>query len=181
MNNNLIKKIIYEVNIFWKAPKEYIWIYTYPKDKKVDIEEYNPEIKEQAQGFVNKITKMLPNLKIHFLGSVALEVPGQKDIDIIIECLPHNFDNVVPILTGIIGEAKKERNNFVEWVFQKDEITYELLLIDPRSKRFKVNINTYEKLKRNKKKYAEMKIKCMGKSMREYQRKKFEFFNSILD
>ncbi len=181
MENNLIKKLVNEIKLFRKAPKEYIWVYTYPKDQKVEIGEYNPRVKKQGQDLIDEIKKKLPELKIHFLGSVALEIPGQKDIDIFIECLPKNFHNVIPELNKIIGQPVKKRERFVEWVFEKNDIPVELFLIDPTWQKFLNKLSNFETLKKNRQAYTEFKIKNIGKSMREYERKKYEFFYTGLN
>lgn len=181
MKNNLVKNFIKEIKLFFKAPKEYFWIYTYSNNEKVKIGNFDPVVKKQGYKLIDEIQKKIPNLRIHFLGSAELEIPGERDIDLFVECIPEKFEEIIPKLTEIIGTPIKRRKRFVEWAFKRNSTKVELLLVDPNWKKFQNKLLNFEKLKKHKEAYAAIKLKSQGKSMREYERKKFEYFYGELN
>lgn len=78
-----------------------------------------------------------------------------------------------------IGKPKNTHDAFVEWSFTESEYPVELYLTEPPERQIKV----FEILKSNKellKEYEELKLKFNGKSLRDYQRAKYEFYSRIL-
>ncbi len=126
---------------------------------------------------------MYPELKVHFMGSAALRICGQKDLDYIIDCHPESFNLYISGLTSLLGQPKKNRPTFVEWETNQHNYHIDLLLMDPSNpvsiktlKIFDIFISNQEILKQ----YEQLKMASNGVSIREYKRIRMEFFQKIL-
>jgi hypothetical protein len=172
-----------EMLLFLQTPREYIYIFTYPTDKTVKIEDYNPHITQVGIKLIKKIQKELPNLKIRFIGSAALRIPGQNDIDLFVESPSKDLGKYSRPLFSILGKPTKKRRKFIEWHVKHDGCTVELVVADPLSNIFKNSVTTFQLLKDNKKllrEYEHLKFDSDGSSVREYNKRKLVFFNKIL-
>ncbi len=144
---------------------------------------YNPNGKELGEKIVKQIKKVLPDANILFMGSVALKISGQKDIDIYILSDVKHFDDYLPELEKLFGVINKQgdyvKKKFVEWKFEQDGYDIEIYLTEPPQRQ----INVYNILKSNPillKKYENLKMKFKGKLYKDYQKAKYEFYNKIL-
>lgn len=164
-------------------PRDYLYTFTYSNVKKVNIYPYNHKVNKLGHSLTEKIHAKFPELSVYFLGSAKLGILGQRDIDLMASCQYKNFDTYLPYLTFLFGKPDKRRKKFVEWHFRKNRCDIELLLIDPSSHMFQSPLKIYELLNNNKRYLQEyIKIKQMsdGIPIREYNRKRMEFFNRIL-
>lgn len=155
-----------------------------PEDKKVFIQPYDGEIKKIADELIRKASAAVPGLEIKHIGASALEISGQGDIDIYIFSKPEDFDKHVPILISVFGEPKSRKYDSVAWKLNKNGHEIELYLTDPTSKPMQKQIAIFETLSKDKNlldEYEKLKEGLNGKSFREYQRKKYEFYHRILD
>lgn len=73
-----IKFLYGELRLFYQTPKDYLYLYTYPTDKKVKIEPYDPHVTATGEFISGKINKLFPGVKVHFIGSPVLGIDGQK-------------------------------------------------------------------------------------------------------
>ncbi len=172
-----------DLRLFLKSPKDYIYTYSYPANKKINIQPYDPKVTKIGNNLVKKINKSNPNIKIHFLGSAALRIPGQRDIDLLAPCKPERFNKHLPAIISAIGKPKKVRKKFIEWHFTKNHCSVTFLLIDPSHYKFYESIQSYILLKKNKKlliKYKALKISASKISVREYERSRMAFFNELV-
>lgn len=172
-----------EMLLLTQTPKEYIYTFTYPANKRIKIEEYDPHVTQVGIKLIKKIQKKLPNLKVCFIGSAALQILGQKDIDLIAESSPKDLEKYLPSLFSILGQPAKKRRKFMEWHVKHDNCTIELIIADPSSNILKVSMATFQLLKNNKKLlriYEQLKSDSDGLSIREYNKRKLLFFNKIL-
>lgn len=151
--------------------------------RKVSIHPYDPKGKTLGEAIVKQIEKHFPDLKVLFMGSVALRISGQKDIDIYALADPKDFDKYLPIFEKLFGKVDKQgkyvKKTFIEWKFIKDGYEIEVYLTEPPERQIQV----YEVLKSNKKllkKYEDLKSSFDGKSYKDYQKAKYEFYNKIL-
>jgi len=151
--------------------------------RKVSIHPFNPKGKKLGEEIVKQIKNHFPNLEVLFMGSVTLEISGQKDIDIYALADPKNFDKYLPTFEKLFGKVDKQgeyvKKTFVEWKFNKGGYEIEIYLTEPPERQVKV----YEILKSNKKslkEYEELKSSFDGKSYKDYQKAKYEFYNRIL-
>lgn len=110
LNKKMVKKLrIFrrDLKLLWKTPIEYLYSFTYPDDKYVQILPYDPKVTEIGQQLVNKIQKIYPYLKVIFIGSAVLGIAGQRDIDLIIECDPKDFPLYIGGLVSVLGQPSK--------------------------------------------------------------------------
>ncbi len=154
------------------------------EDKIVNIKPYNIRIKEIADKINQIILSAVPGLEIRHLGASALEISGQGDIDIYIFCQPMDFDKYICSLVGVFGEPKSKKSDSVVWKLIKESYEVEIYLTDPSSEPMQRQITIFEALKKDKKlldKYEKIKEEMNGKSFREYQKRKYEFYHKIID
>lgn len=165
-------------------PKTYLYYkYTLPPDKKVVIKAYDPKVTTVGKELVERIQTLLPNLKVHFIGSASLGIiQGDGDIDILIECPYDDFDKYLPNLISLLGQPDKRREKFIEWHTTWKNYQIELDLTDPSSSILIEPLLGYTLLKNNPKylkEYEQIKISSNGLSEWEYKKRKMEFFNRI--
>lgn len=148
-------------------------------NRKISIYPFDPKGKKLGEEIAKQIKNHFPNLEVLFMGSVALEISGQKDIDIYALAIPEDFDKYLPTFIKLFGKANNSHNTFIEWKFQKDGYEIEVYLTEPPDRQIKV----YEILKSNQKllkEYENLKLSYNGKSYKDYQKAKYEFYNKIL-
>lgn len=150
-----------------------------PEDKKVKINPFDPKAKEVGDSIVSIIKELLPSVEILFMGATALEIAGQNDIDIYVLSESKDFDKYLPTLKKFFGKPKNNHKTFIEWNFEKDGYPVELYLTEPPERHIKI----FELLKVNKElleEYEHLKLKFNGKSFKDYQKAKYEFYNKIM-
>lgn len=155
-----------------------------PEDKKVTIHKFNSKVKETAEDLVTLIKNIYSDLEVKHMGASSLEISGQNDIDIYAFSDPSDFGKYLPGLINLFGKPLHKHETFVEWKFSKNGFDIEFYLTAPDSETMKKQIQVFETLKNNKdllKKYEKLKESMNGKSFREYQEKKYEFYHKILD
>ena len=155
-----------------------------PENKKVSIKPFDLEGKKIGESIVQKIRNYLPDLEVLFMGSVALKIAGQKDIDIYALANPKDFNKYLPTFEKLFGVPAKQgkyvKKTFIEWKFKKNGYEVEVYLTEPPERQIRV----FEILKSNKKllkEYEDLKLSFDGKSYKDYQKAKYEFYNNILD
>ncbi len=171
-----------DIMLFLRAPKEFLFSFTYPTNTYVTIKPYDPKVTDMGKDIIKEIHKVYPELIVHLLGSTALEIAGQRDIDLIAECSASDFNRYLPGLVKLFGEPEKTHTLFVEWSFTKSDCDIQFLLIDPKAPLYKKMIKTNKKLASSKKlakAYEKVKLEANGVSVREYARRRLEFFVSI--
>lgn len=171
-----IKKIKEEIVLFLKDPIPYIYLFTYSNKKIVDIQPYNPITTQLGMDIKNKVNSLFPELKVHFLGSAALKIAGQLDVDMFIECNKRDFKKYVPALVKLFGEPSKKRSKFIMWEFKKNKVEVQLLLVDRTSRILKRQLSVFAKLNKVAKEYHLLKLKSVGYTHREYEKRKMKFF-----
>jgi|WetSurMetagenome_2_1015567.scaffolds.fasta_scaffold33719_4 GrpB-like predicted nucleotidyltransferase (UPF0157 family) len=155
-----------------------------PEDKRVKILPYDERIEKIAEEISKKIHEVMPELEARHMGASSLKSSGQGDIDIYIFSKPGEFGKYKPKLMEIFGDFKNEKYDSVAWKFEKEGHEVELYLTDPTSEPMQRQIRVTQKLKENKalrNEYEKLKEGLNGKSFREYQRAKYEFYHKILD
>ncbi|PIP57976.1 hypothetical protein COX03_00110 [Candidatus Woesebacteria bacterium CG22_combo_CG10-13_8_21_14_all_39_10] len=155
-----------------------------PADKKVYIYSFNPKAVKVAEDLIQSINNIYPDLEVKHLGTSALRISGQNDIDIYAFSDPKDFDRFLPDLTKLFGKPLHKHETFIEWKFKKDSFDIEFYLTAKDSETMKKQIKVFETLKSNGKllkEYEKLKESMNRKSFREYQEKKYEFYHRILD
>jgi len=162
------------------TPDEIDYLNKIPKDKKVKIYPFDPKVTEIAEEINNSIHKIYSDLEIKHMGASALKISGQNDIDIYAFSNPKDFDKYLTGLIKLFGKPLHKHETFYEWKFKKDDFDVEFYLTEPPKEHIKI----FEILKSNLnllKEYKNLKASMNGKSFREYQEKKYEFYHRILD
>jgi hypothetical protein len=165
------------------CPREFIYTFFYSPEKKVKIYSYSPKLRKFGMELIERIAGNFPELKIHFVGSVALGLSGVKDVDIVVECSPLHFTDYIKYMTEFLGKPKKITPNFIEWQCIRKDFQIEVLFIDPSCRLFKLEMEAFTKLKKSKRylaAYERMKQEANGISYREYQRRKLAFFHNVV-
>lgn len=155
-----------------------------PSDKVVFIKPYNTRIEKIAGELINRIHDELPDLLLVHMGASGLGISGQGDIDLYAMASPVDFSTYLPVFQELFGEPVSKRDDSIAWEMEIEGYPIELYLTDPNSKAMQRQLKVFEILKDNSKlleEYKELKEKMNGKSFREYQMKKYEFYNRILE
>ncbi|MCX6702740.1 MAG: GrpB family protein [Candidatus Wolfebacteria bacterium] len=155
----------------------------FPDDLTIIVKPFDPRAREIAHEIIDNLEKVLPDLMIHFGGAVALGIAGQNDIDINILSSPEEYTKYSPIIEKLYGEPKK-RGTSIKWEFMKDGFGVDLFLTDKNSQNLKDQIRVFELLSENKAlrdEYEQIKLPLGQKNFKDYARKKYEFFNKILE
>ena len=152
--------------------------------RKVSIHPFDPKGKALGESIVKQTKNHSPDLEVLFMGSVALGIVGQKDIDIYALADTEDFGKYLPTFEKLFGKLDKQgkyvKKTFVEWKFQKDGYEVEVYLTESPERQIKV----FEILKSNKKllkEYENLKLSFNGKRYKDYQKAKYEFYNRILE
>ncbi len=159
------------------------YINTIPENKTVVVSPFDKKAFEIADKVVMRVNDKIRNLEVVHMGALALGISGQNDIDIYALAAAESFHLYLNGLVEIFGQPKAKRNDSITWAFTEDSYEIEFYLTDPTSESMKRQIRVFETLKGDdelKKEYERLKEKMNGKSMKEYQRKKYEFYHRIL-
>lgn len=159
------------------------YLTTIPEDKLVKILPYNSRQKKIADNIRDQVNGKFPELDVILIGSSGLEISGQGDIDISILGNLEDLPKYIPHLVQLFGQPKSEKIETVKWGLIVDGYQVELYLTY-RDRAMKRQIAVFNKLSNDPdllKKYEQLKESFNGKSMKEYQRKKYEFYHQILD
>jgi len=164
--------------IFMLTKDEKDYLAKIPASKKVSIKPFDPQAKRAGDSIVSKIKKTLPDLEVLFMGATALEIAGQNDIDIYVLAKQKDFDKYLPTLKKLFGKPEHVHKTFIEWEFKENGYPVELYLTEPPERQIKI----YEILKSNRKllkEYEDLKLSFNDKSLRDYQRAKYEFYHEV--
>lgn len=155
-----------------------------PTDKKVYIYPFDPKVVGVAKNLIRSINNLYPDLEVKHMGASALGISGQREVDIYVFSDPNDFNRFLLGLTKLFGEPLHKHETFCEWKFKRDGFDIEFYLTAKDSETMQKQIAVFEILKNNKdllKEYEKLKEKLNGKSFREYQKRKYEFYHRILD
>jgi len=165
------------------TPEEEKYLKTLSKTKIVNIFVYDEKIKEIVKDIASKIDKFMPELEVKFLGASALEISGQKDIDLYILCPKDKFPEYLQKMMRVFDLPEFMSKESIKWSFKKSGYDIELYLTDPDTPQMQRQIKVYEILKNNPellKEYENLKQSFDGKSYHSYQKAKYEFYDKIL-
>jgi GrpB-like predicted nucleotidyltransferase (UPF0157 family) len=160
------------------------YLLTIPPEKIARVRPFDPKVQEAAREIIEQIKKALPELTVLFMGASALGIAGQNDIDLNILSHPSEYAGHLPILEELFNKPANSSSKLVKWEFARDGFEVELYLTDRDSASLRTQIRTFELLRDNSalaREYEHLKLACDGVAFREYMRKKYEFFNRILD
>lgn len=159
------------------------YLATVPDDQQMVVKPFNPRGLEIAEEIIASIKAVEPELEVMLLGSLALKISGQEDIDISAYCLkteqPKHIDN----FKKLFGEPSKQTQNSIGWSFEKEGFSVDVWLTDPTSETTKAQKQIFELLRDNPdllKEYERIKEEAKDLTYKQYQTRKYEFFNKVL-
>ncbi len=152
-------------------------------NRKVEVYPWDPVSLDVADDVIGEIKQIEPNLEILLMGSVPLKIAGERDLDITVYCpkteQAHHGQNLVKIL----GEHSSSGEHHIGWEFNRDGFHVTVYLADPTSSNAQAQKQIFEKLRDNPelaKEYEQIKLTMNGKTYKEYQLAKYEFYNKVL-
>lgn len=149
----------------------------------VVVKPYDKRVAEIAKEIISKIKDKHPELEIIHMGASGLKISGQGDVDIYAFAKPDSFKIYLPTFTQLFGQPKSTNPDSIAWELVIEDYPVELYLTNPDSTPMKRQITVFNVLRNNSKllsKYEQLKADMNGKSFKEYQRKKYQFYHEIL-
>jgi len=144
----------------------------------VFISAYNPKTEVIAENVINKIKKILPGSDIQYMGASALKISGQNDVDIYIITPNEIKREYFSKLNSLFGEQIKNK-----WQWNEKGVEVSVYLSDPEDKKFQEQLDIFNLFKSNPdvlEEYEALKNSLNGKTYKEYQTGKYEFYNRVL-
>ena len=148
-------------------------------EAKVSIKPWDSRVITIAEGIIKTIKDKIPEADVRFMGASALRISGQNDIDIYVLCFDKDKDTYTEKLKELFGEKTKEK----KWKFFQDGFEVSVYINNPEDLKQKEQIEIFEIFKSSPqilKEYEELKLSMNGKTYREYQIAKYEFYNRVL-
>jgi len=159
------------------------YLVSIPDDKTMVVKPWNPKGLEIANQVIADIKLIEPDLEVMLLGSLPLKIAGQEDIDISAFCIKSEQLKHIDNFKKLFGEPSRIGKNSISWDFQKDGFSVGVWLTDPTAETTKAQVEVFNLLKNNSdllKEYERVKQEAKGFPYKEYQRRKYEFYNRIL-
>lgn len=159
-----------------------------PDGKVLVVKPFDPRSREVAEKIIGQIQEALPDLPLYFCGSAALGIAGQNDIDILALSTPPEFERYFSTPEKLFGRPSRigtsPKNKSVKWEFLRDTFEVELYMTLKGSPAAEEQIKIFELLSQNKElrdEYEHSKLPYGPIDVKEYMRKKYSFFNKILE
>jgi GrpB-like predicted nucleotidyltransferase (UPF0157 family) len=149
----------------------------------VVIQPWDSKTEPVAKKLMDDMRPAVPDLEVFHTGAAALNISGKNDLDFSILGVPEDFDNYLPALIKVLGEPQKRGRENVRWEIIRDGFPVDVHLTDKDSLGWKEHKKIFELLRDNSQileEYQILKEQSNGVSLREYQRRKYEFYNRIL-
>lgn len=159
------------------------YLATISDDKKIVVKTWNPKGLDVANRVMTDIRSLEPNLEIVLLGSLPLRIAGQEDIDISVLCIKSEQLKYLDSFKKLFGEPGRYGKNSIGWDFERDSFSVSVWLTDPTTDTTKAQIQVFNLLKDSPdllKEYEKIKLEAKDLSYKEYQVRKYEFYNRIL-
>lgn len=152
-------------------------------NKTITIYPYLPQSKNIANQVMDEVRRQLPEAKQYFIGAAALQIAGTNDVDL--NVIEIKFTWALAVLTKLFGKpVSQSHQRFAQWEFNRDGFLVDLCLNNDLAPQLKEQLSIYRILSTNEKlkvKYEKMKVSMSGKSYKDYQTAKYEFYNEALD
>jgi GrpB-like predicted nucleotidyltransferase (UPF0157 family) len=165
-----------------QAYKDYLFNLFISNETKVIVKPYDKKIEKVANRIIRQLKEVYPELEIEFIGSAALKLPGQNDIDLVAKSSSLNFNKIAPLINSKFGTYVKRRNSFIEWKFDDSGFEVEINLMDPDTVLYNQRVAVFKILKKNKflyDEYAKLKQDFNGSGQRDYELAKSKFLNRV--
>ena len=155
-----------------------------PEDKRITVFDFDPAVKTASDKVIARIQAWQPNWDVCSMGSSELGIAGQNDIDMNIPIHSDEAMNYLPTLEQLFGPPRQRKRLPIKWIFEQDGFEVELYLTDKTTETFQEHLMVFELLKNQpelRARYETIKKSADGGSFRDYMKKKYEFFNEILN
>lgn len=147
------------------------------------VKPFNPKGLEVANQIIAEIKAVEPNLEVVCIGSLPLKIAGQEDIDINAFCVKSEQEKHIENFKRLYGEPGRVGKSSICWGFVREGFSVDVWLTDPTSETTKAQLQVFNILKDNPellKEYEEIKLSSKDLPYKQYQAKKYEFYNRIL-
>jgi GrpB-like predicted nucleotidyltransferase (UPF0157 family) len=160
------------------------YLSTIPEDKIAHVVDFDPATQTTAQEITAEVKAALPSAQVFYLGSSALGIAGENDIDLTVLAV-NDFDRAYSLFKKLYGDPGKENLNdgYAHWEFVQNGFPVELHLNDRMKHYFQEQLDTQKILEQNEAlrfEYELIKRQLNGHPWKEYMRKKYEFWNRVL-
>ena len=148
----------------------------------VQVRPWDPKAVAIANRLIDEIHSVIHGATVLFMGAAALGIAGQNDIDLYI-LHGENPNAFIRKIVKIFGPPMPDIS-IVKWQFQRDGFDVELYISDPATESMREQIRIFEILRDDKQlrqRYEILKKASDGFALREYMRRKYEFFNELLN
>lgn len=148
------------------------------------VQEWSPKLRQKAEGLLAKIHGVVPELEVLFMGSAALGLPGENDIDLDILCDQKDIARYAHALTSVLGAPQEIKVTMAVWTYEDEGIEIDCILSDPKRSGSHVprQKKTFEKLVASpdlREQYKQLKYAWNGLPQDQYKAKKKEFLNEV--
>lgn len=152
--------------------------------KIVEIMPFDPRARKIGNEVVSMLNSALPDLLVQFGGAAAFEIVGQNDVDILLLSTPAEHERYRRVIEELFGPPSRIGvSGSVKWEFKREGFDVEIYMADKGSSAAREQIRTFELLSQSKElrdAYEQVKLPLGPIDFKEYMRKKYEFFNTIL-
>jgi hypothetical protein len=165
------------------TPNQERYLSKIPDDQKMVVLPWDPHGLEIAQGVIDELKSILPDNEVIFIGSLPLKISGQKDIDLSVLSPSADFPLHQPKLEEKFGKPDKLGVTSIGWHFEREGWEVGIYLTDPVTSQVQEQIDVFNMLKNNPellKEYEQIKLDAKDLTYKQYQIKKYEFYNRIL-
>lgn len=163
--------------------KQQRYLESLPENTPVSILPFNPLAPAVVVELSARITIAAPTVEVHHIGATALGISGKGDIDLDVFSARDVFETNVQIFEQLFGGLNHRHDYSVRWFFPYKGFPVEIYLTEPSDPGAQEEIAIFEMLRNNpalRHRYEKFKLSGNGLSAREYQRRKFEWYNTIL-
>ncbi len=154
-----------------------------PETEIAKVNLWDPTAAEFAKDLIRQLRDALPNTEVFWSGALALGISGLNDIDLSILAKLEDFGTDIPKIVSILGEPKVKGVEKVLWRTIKNGYRVDAYLGSKDSEDIKLHKKIFQILSADPnllKEYELLKADANGTPFREYQKRKFEFYNRIL-
>ncbi len=158
------------------------YLKTVPKDRITHVVDFDSKTQSTAQEIISEVQNLLPFVKIYYIGSSALGIAGENDLDITVMA-ENSFDDSLRLLGEKYGTPEHENLTYVKWEFDRNGFPVELHLGAFMTPDLQEQLDTQKILENSsdlRLEYEQIKRACNGLPWVEYLTKKYEFWNRIL-
>lgn len=160
------------------------YIDSIPKDKTFTFRPWNPGIQLAGNTLASELQAALgAQAQVFFIGSAALGIPGEREIDIDVHCPKNALGACSKLLEEHLGASAQRDEHSIEWNFDKNGISIDVMLYDPSDAALPNYLAVFEALASSevlRERYGMVKKSMDGKPYREYVLAKKQFLKKIL-